>query len=335
MPSVSYVIAGQLRRQYLLPPSGKPLLDSPGGNLLYAAAGARLWTESVSLLARVGEDYPTEWLRLFRQRGMDTRGVKILPHPLDVRSFLVYTEDHTPQRTNPVSHFARLGLPFPKGLLGYQPLPEAQDDRQRANPDSPKLSEIPAEYRAVKAVHLAPLDLLTHSQLSVAFRHSGTPYVTIDPGPGYMNGNYLDDLRSLLQGITAFLPSEEEIRSLFWGRTHDLWEMAEALASFGCEIIVIKRGARGQMVYERTSRRRWEVPAYPARLTDPTGAGDAFCGGFLVGYATTLDPLQAALYGNISASFAIEGSGPFYLLDSMPGLAQARLASLADLVRPA
>jgi hypothetical protein len=37
--------------------------------------------------------------------------------------------------------------------------------------------------------------------------------------------------------------------------------------------------------------------------------------------------------GNISASFSIEGSGAFYLLDSMPGLAQARLSSLAGLVR--
>ncbi|MCS6993294.1 MAG: carbohydrate kinase family protein [Anaerolineales bacterium] len=332
---VSLVIAGQLRRQYLLPPAGKPLLDTPGGNLLYAAAGARLWTNSVSLLARVGEDYPTEWLRQFRQRGIDTRGVKILPSPLDLRSFLVYTEDHTVQRSNPVSHFARLGLPFPKGLLGYQAPPEEQEDRLRARPDSPKLSDIPIEYRAAKAVHLAPLDLLTHSQLSAAFRHSGSSYVTMDPSPGYMNGKYLDDLRSLLQGLTAFLPSEEEIRSLFWGRTNDLWEMAETLASFGCDIIVIKRGARGQCVYDRVSNRKWEIPAYPANFVDPTGAGDAFCGGFLAGYAATLDPLQAALYGNISASFAIEGSGPFYLLDSMPGLAQARLASLADLVRPA
>ncbi|PWH12490.1 MAG: hypothetical protein DDG60_12975 [Anaerolineae bacterium] len=330
---VSLVIAGQLRRQYLIPPSGKPLLDKPGGNLLYAAAGARLWVDSVSLLARVGEDYPAEWLRSFRQRGLDTRGVKIVPAPMDLRSFLVYTDEHTVQRSSPVAHFARLGLPFPKGLLGYQPPSDGQDNRLRAQPDSPKLSDIPPEYRAVKGVHLAPLDLLTHSQLSTAFRLGGSSYVTIDPGPGYMNANYLDDLRSLLQGITAFLPSEEEIRSLFWGRTHDLWEMAEILASFGCDIVVIKRGARGQLVYDRSSNRRWEIPGYPANYVDPTGAGDAFCGGFLAGYLATLDPLQAALHGNISASFAIEGSGPFYLLDAMPGLAQARLASLATLVR--
>jgi len=331
--NVSLVIAGQLRRQFLIPPEGKPLLDKPGGNLLYAAAAARLWGDSVSLLARVGEDFPNDWLRNFQQKGLDTRGVKIVPSPMDLRSFIVYTDERNFQHSNPVSHFARLGLAFPKGLLGYQPPQNQQDSRSRANPDSPKLSDIPADYRVAKAAHLAPLDLLTHSQLATAFRHGGVAYVTIDPDPGYMNANYLNDLRSLLQGVTAFLPSEDEIRNLFWGRTHDLWEMAETIASFGCDIVIIKRGARGQCVYDRVSNRKWEIPGYPSKFVDPTGAGDAFCGGFLAGYAATIDPLQAALHGNISSSFAIEGSGPFYLLDAMPGLAEARLQSLTDLVR--
>lgn len=325
--------AGQLRRQYLLPPEGRPLLDAPGGNLLYAASGARLWGDSVSLLARVGENYPHDWLKIFKQKGMDPAGIKIVAEDIDLRSFIAYADTQNPQRTNPVSHFVRLGLPFPKGLLGYQPPRLEQDNRTQANPDSPKLSDIPRDYLVAKAVHLAPLDIVTHSQLAPAFRHGGVGIVTLDPGPGYMNANFLNDLRSLLQGVTAFLPSEEEIRSLFWGRTHDLWEMADMLASFGCEIIVIKRGGRGQYVYERSSGKKWDIPGYPSRLVDPTGSGDSFCGGFLSGYAATLDPLQAAMQGNISASFSIEGSGAFYLLDSMPGLAQARLASLAGLVR--
>jgi sugar/nucleoside kinase (ribokinase family) len=327
------VIAGQLRRQYLLPPQGRPLIDVPGGNLLYAASGARLWIDSVSLLARVGEDYPHDWLRLFPKKGMQTRGIKIIPGAMDLRSFMVYTDSQTFQRTNPVSHFARLRLPFPKDLLGYQAPQNEQDSRIHANLDSPKLSDIPPEYLVAKAVHLAPLDILTHSQLAPAFRQGGIAHVTIDPGPGYMNANFLDDLRSLLQGVTAFLPSEEEIRNLFWGRTHDLWEMAETLGSFGCDMIVIKRGGHGQLLYDRISGKKWELPGYPAHFSDPTGAGDAFCGGFLAGYAAMLDPLQAALHGNISSSFSVEGSGAFYLLDSLPGLAQARLQSLAALVR--
>jgi len=308
-------------------------LDVPGGNLLYAASGARLWSDATALLARVGEDYPHEWLRQFEQKGMDPQGVKIIPGPMDLRQFMAYTDATSFQNANPVSHFARLGMAFPKGLLGYQPPSTDADSRIVGRPDSPRITDIPTAYLSAKAVHLCPLDYLAHAQLAPAFRQGGVVSVTIDPGPGYMNGNFLNDMRSLLQGVTAFLPSEDEIRTLFWGRTTDLWEMAETLGSYGAEIVVIKRGARGQYIYDREGHKKWDAPAYPGHMADPTGAGDAFCGGFLAGYADTFDPLQAALHGNVSASLTIEGSGAFYATQALPGLAQARLQSLADIVR--
>lgn len=331
------VVAGQLRRQYLLPPDGRPLVDAPGGNLLYAVAGAHLWSQAeedtIGMLARVGEDYPQEWLRNFKKNGFDIQGIKILPESLDLRSFLVYTDLYNAQAANPVSHFARLGLTFPKTLLGYQPPKPGQDSRSRQNPDSPRLLDIPETYRQPKAVHLCPLDFATHMQLSSAFRQFGANIVVIDPNPGYMNGNFLIDLRSLLQGVTAFLPSEDDVRSLFWGRTNDLWEMAAILGSFGCQNVVIKRGGQGQYLYNTESGRRWEIPAYPTNPVDLTGAGDAFSGGFLAGFVKNLDPLQAVLHGNIAASLNIEGSGPFYAFDAMPGLAEARLLSLSDITK--
>jgi ribokinase len=87
------------------------------------------------------------------------------------------------------------------------------------------------------------------------------------------------------------------------------------------------------MLYDAVSKKRWEIPAYPARLDDPTGAGDSFCGGFLAGYQKTFDPLRAVIYGSVSASLTIEGSGAFHALDALPGLAQARLETLSSQVR--
>jgi ribokinase len=109
--------------------------------------------------------------------------------------------------------------------------------------------------------------------------------------------------------------------------------MAEEIASYGCEIVVIKRGERGQLVLDASARKRWEIPAYPVQPVDPSGAGDVFCGGFLAGYRKTYDPLQAAMHGNISASLAIEGHGPFYALGALPELAQARLGALRQYAR--
>ena len=54
---------------------------------------------------------------------------------------------------------------------------------------------------------------------------------------------------------------------------------------------------------------------------------------FLAGYRQTYDPVQAALYGNISASLVVEGVGPFYALDTLPGLPEARLEALRQSVR--
>jgi ribokinase len=82
-----------------------------------------------------------------------------------------------------------------------------------------------------------------------------------------------------------------------------------------------------------STKRKWEVPAYPARIADPTGAGHAFDGGFVAGYCKSYDPLEGVLYGNVSASLKLEGSGAFYPLDVLPGLADARLNVLRDMVR--
>jgi sugar/nucleoside kinase (ribokinase family) len=157
--------------------------------------------------------------------------------------------------------------------------------------------------------------------------------VTLDPSPGYMNPTFWNDVPALITGLTAFLPSEEDLRTLFQGHTKDLWAMAEALAAYDCEIVVIKRGESGQLLYEAATRSHWEIPSYPTRVIDPTGAGDAFCGGFLAGYRRKYDPLEAVLHGNISASLVMEGSGPFYAADALPGLAQARLEALRQSVR--
>jgi cytidine kinase len=329
----TYVIAGRITREFILPPVGQPLLDTAGGSVLYAAGGLLVWDREIGLLARVGEDYPRPWLRDIEARGLDIRGVRILQQGLDLRAFHAYNEKFELTHGAPVSQFARRELTFPKILLGYQEPLEAQKDAKKPEVLSPLPAEIPAEYREARAVHLCPMDFVSHNQLFSAFKAGSVSTITLDPSPGYMSPPFIRDLRVVLSGLTAFLPSEQELRGLFWGESHDPWEMAAAVGDYGCEIVVVKRGGQGQLVYDVHSKRKWELPAYPSRPADPTGAGDAFCGGFLAGFKKTYDPLQAALYGNVSASLKVEGSGAFYPLDVMQGLAEARLAALKDLVR--
>lgn len=330
---VTHVIVGGIRREYILPPAGNPLLDAPGGSALYACGGLLTWANAVGLVARVGEDYPRAWLQSIEGRGVDIRGVKVSPQSIDLRDFVAYDADFELVRGSPVSQFARRNLPFPKPLLGYQPAPESQEDHRKPHPLSPSPTDLPIQYLDARAAHLCPLDFISHNQLVAALKASGVTTLTVDPSAGYMRASFLQDLRLLLGSVTAFLPSEAELRSLFWGQTYDLWEMMSALGAYGCEMVVVKRGASGQAILDVNGGHRWEIPAYPARPADPTGAGDAFAGGFLAGFKLTYDPLEAALHGNIAASLKVEGTGAFYGLTVLEGLAAARLEVLRDLVR--
>lgn len=350
------LIIGQLRRDFAILPESpsaaerleslersaeRPsnvLLDVPGGSALYASVGLLVWESDPppGLVARVGEDYPRDWLEDFRRRGINIEGVQILPQGLDVRSFYAYTDRTTRLNEDPVPHFARIGQPFPKALFGFRPQEgpaHLPDSRTKMDILSPRQSSLTPEFMHATAAHLCPLDYLSHTLLPGLLRQQGFTTLTIDPPARAMNPIFWSDIPAMLSGLTACLPAEEEVRALFHGRSTDLWEMAEALASYGCEFIIIKRGSLGQVLYDSATKNRWEIPAYPARLVDPTGAGDAFCGGFLAGYRQTFDPLQAVLYGNISASLVVEGSGAFFALDAMPGLARARLEALADNAR--
>jgi sugar/nucleoside kinase (ribokinase family) len=334
-PYLRFLIVGKLSRDFILLPNGHALLDVPGGSSLYAAAGLGVWENGIGLIGRVGEDYPLEWLDQISKNGFDRRGIRILPESVDLRNFTAYPDLETCLTDNPVSHFSHFGHAFPKALLGYNPPSPQLDSRIQPTLHSIRLNDFPSDYLDASCAHLCPVDFLSHTLLPSALRQGHVTTLTMDPAAGYMNPTFWDDLPALLHGLTAFLPSEEKVMSLFTGRTTDLWEMAEALASYGCETIVIKRGVRGQYVYDHSRHLRWIVPAYPARVINPTGAGNAFCGGFLAGYRSTYDPLEAALYGNISASFVIEGNGPFYALDTLPRLPQARLEALRSMVRKA
>jgi sugar/nucleoside kinase (ribokinase family) len=329
--SPQFLIFGNLTREFLLPASGQPHLDVPGGSLLYAGAGLRVWESEVGLVGRVGDDYPRAWLNECRARGLDTRGVKVLPQALDVREFLAFNEAYEASLINPIAHFSRRGLTFPKSLLGYQPPAERGHEEARRL----LVSDIPEEYRTARAALICPMELKVQNQLISGLKRGNTHTFVLDPSEHEMKVKAKRQLPAFLNGVTALLLSQEKLRNLFWGETHDLWEMAEAVSMYGCEYVVIKCGAQGQLLFVAGAKRKIEIPAYPARIADPTGAGAAFNGGFLAGYCKNYDPLEGVLHGSVSASLKLEGSGAFYPLDVMPGLADARLNAVTGLVRGA
>lgn len=76
--------------------------------------------------------------------------------------------------------------------------------------------------------------------------------------------------------------------------------------------VVIRCGESGSLVASRSFPARW-FPAFhntsSGMVTDATGAGNAFLGGFTVRLSETVDLEEAAVAGTVAASFAIEQIG--------------------------
>jgi sugar/nucleoside kinase (ribokinase family) len=332
-PWLPFVIAGCLNRDYILPISGPPQIDVLGGNLTYAAVGLHLWGGTAGLVARVGENFPMEELVQFHSLGFDLSGVKVHPDSMDLRRFMVHVDSANTKFENPVHHFADRGLPFPAELMGYHHKMAQIDSHTTPLKHSIHFSDVPEAYLEVMAVHICPIDYLSHLILPSIFKQGQASTITLSPSPGTMTPSFWEEIPGLLSDLTAFITEEQDVRNLFQGRKADLWEMAEVLGTYGPEYILIRTNSLGCYLYDRVSGKRWVIPDYRTTVVDPTGGTDAFAGAFLVGYRQDYDPVEAAVMGSIAASMVVEGSGVFYALDALPELKEARRDALRELVR--
>jgi len=73
--------------------------------------------------------------------------------------------------------------------------------------------------------------------------------------------------------------------------------------------VICTLGKNGSVMYDEHGSHK--VPAAkPESVADPTGAGDAFRGGYYAGLYRGHDPIRSMAYGAAAASFAIEAVGP-------------------------
>ena len=73
------------------------------------------------------------------------------------------------------------------------------------------------------------------------------------------------------------------------------------------KVAVVTRAEHGAEVHAAGTVTH--VPTYPASEVDPTGAGDGFCGAFLVEYLRTGSPVEAGRFASAAASLLVEGPG--------------------------
>jgi ribokinase len=288
-------------------PDGTCDRQIPGGNALYSALGAHLWRrQGVAPVSWYGSDYPSAHLGQLSEAGIDV-------------SFLSRAE-------TPSVHLWVLYEPNGKRQIHYQHgsgrLTELDAAVRRATPAlSPHLAD-------GASVHVAALPV--GLQREIRTRLGQMPgHVTLDSieAVGSVGGDLASYWEgSVLDGITAFLPSQDEF-DVIRGQ-QSVTEAARRLIERGVSHVVVKRGDSGVDLYDPAVSSWHHLPAYPTHAVDPTGAGDAFCGGFSAGLLETDDVVESILRGAVSASFAVEAVGGLHMLEVSVDRAHRRLSEL-------
>lgn len=298
--SAGLLVVGSVALDSVQTPFGAAV-DAPGGSAVYfSAAGALL--HPVQVVGVIGSDYPLGALQRLTARGVDLAGVETA----DGESFR-WKARYSYDLSSPETLDTRLGV-----FANFQP-------------------RIPERSRAARYVFLGNIDPTL--QLSVLDQVREPALVACDT-MNYWIQSRRDVLLELLRHVDLLMVNDAEAREL--SGEWNVYKAAQWVLARGPRIVVIKQGEHGALLVD--AERTFKVPGYPLReVFDPTGAGDAFAGGFMAYLARTGDRSSASLrramvYGSATGSFAVEAFGIDGLNDVTLADVRARVRAFRDLV---
>lgn len=271
---MSILVVGTVALDTVRTPFGRAK-DILGGSATYFAVSASFFSK-VKLVAVVGVDFPREFISFLQSRGINTKGLQIKKG----KTFR-WSGSYTYDLNNPQTLKTELNL-----LSGFNP-------------------SIAADSQNEKFIFLANID--PHIQLKV-LRQLKSPKLVVCDTMNYWIEHEKEALKRVVKRSDILILNDAEARE-FSGRAN-LIKAARELLSLGPRLVVIKRGEYGCCLISRAFS--FHTPAYLLEeVLDPTGAGDAFAGGFL-GYLASCPEIRessfkkAIGYGTIMASYVIE-----------------------------
>jgi sugar/nucleoside kinase (ribokinase family) len=246
-----------------------------GGSAVYFTAAASLFHE-VKVVGVVGSDYPLAELDFLAERGADLSGIE----RRDGDSFFWAGRYHFDLNSRDTLE-TRLGV-----FAHFEP-------------------KIPPSFRDARFVFLGNIDpKLQHDVLDQV---RAPEAVACDTMNYWIEGSR-GPLVELLGRVRILVINDEEVRQL--AGEANLLRAARWVQARGPELVVVKKGEHGAILFGAD----WLffVPGFPLEsVFDPTGAGDAFAGGFMgylarAGSLAPEDLRRAMVYGSAMGSFAVE-----------------------------
>jgi sugar/nucleoside kinase (ribokinase family) len=249
-----------------------------GGSASHAAVAASFFSP-VKLIGVVGDDFPKQYLALYKRHRIDLEGLQIRPG----KTFH-WAGEYEVNMNHRRTLLTELGV-----FESFTPtLPKAH----QASP-------------FVLLANIAPS--LQHHVLDQMRRPK---FVAADTMDLWLN-IALEDLLRLLKRLDAFVLNDSEAHQLT--KEDNAFAALKKIHRLGPKYVVIKKGSHGSIL--SGPRGIFICPAYPLpKVVDPTGAGDAFVGA-MMGYLATAkgsvdeNIRRAMIYGSVVASFCCEGFG--------------------------
>jgi sugar/nucleoside kinase (ribokinase family) len=276
-----------------------------GGAATYIALSASNFKGiDIGIVSVVGEDFPDEYLNIFKNRNINIDGLKIVEGG---KSFFWSGKYHNDMNTRDTLD-TQLNV-----LENFNPV-------------------VPAAFKNAEIVMLGNLHPAV--QLSVIEQVENPKLIILDTMNFWMDTT-LELLHKVIEKVDVITINDEEARQL--SGEYSLVKAARKIRDMGPDYVVIKKGEHGALLFYNDEM--FFAPALPLEeVFDPTGAGDTFAGGF-AGYLAQTEDIsfknmkRAIIHGSNLASFCVEKFGTEKMLQLSEDKLQERLEHFESLTQ--
>ncbi|MBI9047599.1 MAG: hypothetical protein JEZ06_24150 [Anaerolineaceae bacterium] len=276
-----------------------------GGGGPQTAFGMRLWSDSVGLVAGVGKDFPQSIKSWLSKIDIDGKGLKETQQPT-LRAWQVIEKDDTRTQVWRIPTEA-----IQTNILLH-------------------IENLPKAYTRAAGFHYGIHPHHIDFQFLESLKDLGS-LISVEPFRPAQQQIKGPALRKFLELVDIFSPNLQEAKSYLGDHPPEV--LLEKFLEAGAKLIVIRMGADGSLIAGENIQPTF-IPAVPVTVVDTVGAGNAYCGGFLVGWHQSRDPIKAGLCGAVSASFLVEQIGLPHPGPSLYEKAHQRFETIQHLARP-
>lgn len=282
---MSLLIVGSVAFDKIETPFGKTDRILGGAGSFIGLAASILNVEN-AIVSVVGGDFPLAYIDLLKDQGIDISGIEVIK---EGKTFFWEGKYHLDMN-------ARDTLTTEVNVL------------------KDWMPKVPTQWKEPEILMLGNLN--PHAQLSVLNQVKRPRLVVLDT-MNYWIDSAWEDLSRVIEKVDVLTINDQEARQI--SKEFSLCKAAKVILEMGPPYLIIKKGEHGALLFHKDMV--FFAPALPLEeVFDPTGAGDAFAGGFAAYLAKTHDysfenMKRGIIYGSALASFTVEKFGTERLIE--------------------